>query len=77
MSTVAEIESAIEKLEPHEMEALRDWMATQAEGRKERMWSPEELTEGARKMVAEPDPVKAQSLWDRVVDGFYGDAPRA
>ena len=41
------------------------------------MWTPEELTEGARQMVEEPDPAKAQVLWERTVAGFYGDAPRA
>lgn len=47
------------------MEAVRDWIVAQAEARKERRWSPEELTEGARQMVEGPDPAKAQILWER------------
>ena len=74
MSTVAEIESAIEKLEPHEMEALRDWMTRQDEARKARMWSPEKLGAVAEQMVAEKDPVRAEALHQQIVAGFYGDA---
>ena len=77
MSTIAEIESAIEKLPPEEICALRDWIVGRAEVAKGRMWTPEELTEGARQMVGESDPAKAQVLWERTVAGFYGDAPRA
>lgn len=77
MSTVAEIELAIEKLPPGELRALRDWIVERAEVAQGRMWTPEELTEGARQMVEEPDPAKAQVLWERTMAGFYGDAPRA
>jgi hypothetical protein len=74
MSTVAEIESAIEQLPPEDFRALQEWMAKRAAGTAERRWSPEELAEGARQMVAETDPVKAQELWERTVAGFYGDS---
>ena len=74
MSTVAEIESAIEKLELHEVEALRHWMKEQAEAREKRMWSPEKLGAVAEQMVAEKDPVRAQALHAQIVAGFYGDA---
>jgi hypothetical protein len=34
VSTVAEIESAIEKLSPHEQQALRDWLLARDTARK-------------------------------------------
>ena len=72
MSTVAEIEAAIAQLPPEEFRALREWMAKRT-ARASRMWSPAELAEGAQRMVDEPDPAKAQMLWDEVMDGFYGE----
>jgi len=74
MSTVAEIESAIEQLPPEDFRALQEWMARRAEERSGRMWSPEELTAAAGQMVAEPDPVRAQALWEEIAKGFYGPA---
>ena len=74
MSTVAEIESAIEKLPPDEVRALRDWIVGRAEVAKGRMWTPEELGTAAQEMVDEPDPNRAQALGKRIAAGFYGDA---
>ena len=74
MSTVAEIEAAIDRLPPEDFLALHEWMAQRAAGLVQRRWSPEELSEGARQMLAEPDPARAQALWERTVAGFYGDA---
>ncbi len=76
MSTVAEIQSAIAKLPPEDFCAVHDWMTKGAQGQPGRMWTPEELEEGARRMLEEPDPVKADAIWEEVVAGFYGD-PRA
>jgi hypothetical protein len=73
MSTVAEIESAIEKLPPEDFRALQEWMAKRAEERKGRMWTPEELGAAAQRMVDEPDPVRAKVLGDQIAAGFYGD----
>ena len=74
MSTIAEIESAIEKLPPEEICALRDWIVGRAEVAKGRMWTPEELGAAAQEMVDEPDPNRAQALGKRIAAGFYGDA---
>ncbi len=51
-------------------------MSTFAEFESEegRLWTPEELTEGARRMVEEPDPEKAKAIWEKVAAGFYGEA---
>lgn len=72
MSTVAEIEAAIEQLPPEEFRALREWIVGHA-GKPSRMWSPEELGAGAQRMVDEPDPAKARALWEEVMTGFYGE----
>jgi hypothetical protein len=74
MSTVTEIKSAIERLAPEDFLALEEWMRGRTAGMAERRWSPEELSAGARQMVAEPDPIRAQALWERTAAGFYGDA---
>jgi hypothetical protein len=74
MSTVAEIEAAIDRLPPEDFRTIHEWMAQRAAGLAQRRWSPEELSEGARQMLAEPDPARAQVLWERTVAGFYGDA---
>ena len=73
MSTVAEIESAIEKLPPDEVRALRDWIVERTEVAKGRMWTPEELGAAAQEMVDEPDPNRANAQWQRIAAGFYGD----
>ena len=54
--------------------ALQEWMARRAAGRAGRRWSPEELTDAARQMVEEPDPARAQVLWEEIAKGFYGGA---
>ncbi len=72
MSTVTEIEAAIEKLPAQEFRVLRDWIVNRAEPAEGRVWSPEELGAAAEEMVAEPDPVKAKVMWNEIVDGFYG-----
>ena len=74
MSTVAEIEVAIEQLPPEDFRALQEWMAKRAAGKAGRRWSPEELTDAARRMVEEPDPARAQVLWEEIAKGFYGGA---
>ncbi len=74
MSTVQEIEAAIEQLPPKDFHALQDWMTKRAAAVAGRPWTPEELSEAAQQAVNEPDPGKAQALWERTVAGFYGDA---
>lgn len=74
MSTVAEIEAAIEQLPPEDFRALRDWIVQRAEGTAGRMSSPEELGAAAEQMVAEQDPEEAKAIGKRIVAGFYGDA---
>lgn len=69
MSTVAEIESAIEKLPPDEVRALRDWIGQRAESATGRMWTPKELGAGAQRVV-ETDPAPAKAQWERIVAGF-------
>ncbi len=73
MSTVAEIEAAIEQMPPEDFRALRDWMAGRENSLSGRVWSPEELEAGAQRMVDEPDPEKARALWSEVMNGFYGE----
>lgn len=74
MSTVSEIEAAIEQLPPADFRALHEWMAKRAAAGAGRKWSPEELTAGAKQMVAESDPAQSQAIWERTVAGFYGTA---
>jgi hypothetical protein len=74
MSTVAEIEAAIEQLPPEEVRALQEWIAKRTEGKAARKWSSEELTEGARRMVAESDPKRVEVLKEEIMRGFYGTA---
>jgi len=74
VSTVAEIEAAIEQLPPEEFRALREWIVNRREGMVGRQWSPDELEAAAEQMVAENDPVQADALAKRIVGGFYGDA---
>jgi hypothetical protein len=73
MSSVSEIESAIEQLTPEDFLALQEWMKRRAADTTGRRWSPEELSKGARQMVAESDPARAQAIWERTAAGFYGD----
>ncbi len=73
MSTISEIETAIEQLALEDFRALQEWMAKRAGISTERRWSPEELTAGAKQMVEEPDPERSQAIWGRTVAGFYGD----
>lgn len=74
MSTLSEIEAAIEQLPPEDVCALREWIDQRREATAGRVWSPEELGAAAEQMVAEKDPVRAQVLGKRIVAGFYGDA---
>ena len=74
MMTVAEIESAIEKLPLEEMRTLREWIGARVDGAKGRMWTPEELGEAMESLVAETDPAKADQLQARIVAGFCGSA---
>lgn len=74
MSTVAEIESAIAQLPPEEFRTLQEWMTQRATGRAGRMWTPDELTAGAKRMVAEADPARADALKKELMRGFYGMA---
>jgi hypothetical protein len=74
MSTVAEIEAAIEQLPPEDVSALREWIVQRAEATAGRMWSPEELGAAAEQMVAEQDPEQAKAIGKRIIAGFYGDA---
>lgn len=72
MSTVTEIELAIEKLPPDDVRVLREWIVKKAETTAGRMWSPEELGAAAEEMVTEKDEAKAKEMWKEIVDGFYG-----
>ncbi len=75
MSTVAEIEAAIEQLSPEEFRALKEWFVLRAESAAGgRMWMAEELAAAAQRMVDEADPVKAEALKEQILRGFYGDA---
>jgi hypothetical protein len=74
MSTIAEIEAAIERLRPEDFRALQDWMAKRSADTVGRQWTPEELSSGAKQMVEEPDPARADAIWERTVAGFYGNA---
>lgn len=77
MSTVDEIESAIEQLPPEDFRALHEWIAKRAAGAAggaERKWSPDELTAGAKRMVDEPDSVRAEAIREEIARGFYGAA---
>jgi hypothetical protein len=74
MSTVAEIEAAIEQLPPEDFRTLREWIVQRAEKAAGRQWSPEELGAAAEQMVTEKDPVRAKAQWERIAAGFYGDA---
>ena len=74
MTTIAEIESAIEKLPAEEMRALREWIVARVDGAKGRMWTPEELGEAMEKLLAETDPARADALQARIVAGFCGSA---
>jgi hypothetical protein len=73
MSTVAEIQEAIAKLPPADFCAIQDWMTKGPQGTSARKWTSKELVEGARRMLEEPDPAKADRLWEEIVAGFYGD----
>lgn len=73
MSTVAEIEAAIEQLPPEDFRALWKWIVQRGEGMKGRQWTPEELGDAGELMVAEKDPARADALGKRIVAGFYGD----
>lgn len=72
MSTVAEIESEIEKLAPEDFRVLHEWIAKKAAETPGRMWTPEELGAAAERMVAEEDEEKSKEMWKEIVDGFYG-----
>jgi hypothetical protein len=74
MSTVAEIQSAIAKLPPEDFCAIQDWIRKQAPPTTQRKWTSEELEEGARRMVAEPDPERAMVIKEEIMGGFYGTA---
>lgn len=73
MSTLSEIEAAIEQLPPEDLRALREWIVLRTE-KTGRPWSPEELGAAAEEMVAEENPGRAEALGKRIVAGFYGDA---
>jgi len=62
MSTVAEIEAAIEQLPPADFRALCEWIVRRAEGTTGHRWTPEELGAAAEQMVAEEDPARADAL---------------
>ncbi|HEV7405770.1 MAG TPA: hypothetical protein VGO11_22695 [Chthoniobacteraceae bacterium] len=72
MSTVAEIELAIERLPPEDVRALQEWITKRTERTMGRKWTSEELVEAANRMVDEPDPERAEALKDEIMRGFYG-----
>lgn len=76
MSTVAEIASAIAQLPPEDSRTLQEWMEKRSTGKTRRMWTADELTEGARRSLEEQDSAKADPLWEEVMTGLYGE-PRA
>ena len=73
MSNVAEIESAIAQLPPEDFRAVHEWVNERAASTVARQWTSEELEVGAKRMLDEPDPAKADALWEEVVAGFYGE----
>lgn len=74
MSTVVEIEAAIEQLPPEDFRKLKEWIDQRAQSAAARMWTPEELGAAAQRMVDEPDPERAKAQWKEIVRGFYGGA---
>ena len=73
MSTIAEIEAAISQLPPEHFRALKGWTNRRGERTTRRMWTPEELTLAAQRMVDEPNPARVRAQWEKNVRGFYGD----
>ena len=69
MSTLAEIEAAIEQLPLEDFRALREWIAQREEGA-----AGCQLGAAVAEMVAEKDPARAKVMWKQIVAGFYGDA---
>ena len=72
MSTVAEIESAIEKLPPEDLHTLHHWIAERAARSDSREWTPEELVEAAQRMIDEPDRARSDAIKEEIIRGFYG-----
>ena len=69
-----EIIDEIKHLPPPEQELVVRFVRTLDE---DRVWSGSELSEAAGRMAEEPDPEKAQAMWERIATGFYGKQPDA
>jgi hypothetical protein len=72
MSTVAEIEAAIEKLRPEDVRTLHHWIAERAAKSEAREWTPEELVDAAQRMIDEPDRTRSDAIKEEIIRGFYG-----
>ena len=73
MSTVSEIEAAIENLPLEDLHELENWMTAYARNL-HRRWTPEELSAATRRMVHEPDSLRAEEIKREIMRGFYGEA---
>ena len=71
MSSVAEIEAAIEKLSPTDQaEVIRFAIALASK----RPLTPDELNRLAQRMVESTDPAQTEKLKSDLMGGFYGEA---
>lgn len=68
-----EIIDEIKHLPPPEQELVVRFVRSL----EDRAWSGAELTEAAGRMAEEPDPEKAQAMWEQIATGFYGKRPDA
>lgn len=74
MSTVAEIEAAIEQLSPAEQAEVIRFAVALA---RKRPLTPPELNRLAQRMVDSEDPAEVEKLRTALMDGFYGEATNA
>ncbi len=68
--TAAEIIDEIKQLPADEKTQVLRFVRALDGGRQ---WTGAELTQAARKFAEEPDPAKAQALWEQIAAGFYGE----
>jgi hypothetical protein len=71
MSSVAEIEAAIEQLSPAEQAEIIRFAILLAE---KRPLAPEELNRLAQRMVDSTDPAETERLKSALIGGFYGES---
>ncbi|MFN7140975.1 MAG: hypothetical protein ACK4UN_16720 [Limisphaerales bacterium] len=74
MSTVAEIEAAIERLTPAEQAEVIQFAVALA---RKRPLTADELNRLAQQMVESTDPAEVEKLKSALMRGFYGEASNA